>query len=406
MHSRPLRRPLIVYPLALLLLAGCSKEPEISSYDVPRDKSAKSDDDTRMIAAIFIRDNQAWFLKTMAPKEQVDKVADELHTFAKSINLPEDQPAAIEWQVPEGWETGPERTMREATLQLPDGEVEVAISKLRFPGNQDTYLKDNINRWRGQLGLKPAGEMDQAAGVLEIDVDGQKAWLFDAVGSSAGGGGMMPPMMRGNAPFAGTAATPPAAKPEPAEPTKPTEEKPAEEATTPAANKSRMIAAIFIRGDSAWFLKTMAAEQEVDQAADDLRTFAESISLPDGKPEAIEWKTPEGWQEGPERMMREATLQLPDSELEVAISKLVVRGDLDKYIKDNINRWRGQLGLDDADTMDQAAGVEVIEVDGQKAWLFDAVGTAPGGAAMPPMMRRAPFAQPAAESTPPNSEDE
>lgn len=425
MHSRPARRPLFVYAVLLLAASGCSEKPEISSYDAPRKGgSAKENspgDESRMIAAIFIRDNQAWFLKTMAPKQQVDKAADALHNFAESVALPEDQPAAIEWKVPEGWKEGPPRMMREATLLLPEGDVDVAISKLAFPGDLDDYLKMNINRWRGQLGLEPAEKMDEAAGVREIQVDGQTAWVFDAVGTSTGGG-MMPPMMGGNAPFAGPTATPPPnGKPADDQPATTAGEEPAKEepAAEPAAEKaeseskpkpkadqSRMIAAIYIRGDRAWFVKTLADKDQVDKVADELRTFAKWVKLPEDKPAEIEWNVPEGWQEGPERMMREATLQLPGGDVEVAISQLAFPGDLDEYLKLNINRWRGQLGLDPAEQMNEAAGVEEIEVDGEKAWLFDAVGTSAGGGMMPPMMRRAPFATPGAGATPPESEDE
>lgn len=412
MHFRPARRPLILYAFTLLALAGCSKEPEITSYDVPRDGKApvatpptadSAGGESRMIATIFIRGNQAWFLKTMAPKDAVDKVADQLHQFAESIELPEDHPAAIEWKVPEGWTEGPPRMMRDATLIVPNENVEVAISKLAFPGDLAEYLKMNINRWRGQLGLDPADEMDEAAGVEEIEVDGQKAWVFDATGTAAGGG-MMPPMMGGNAPFAGGATMPPAAQPPKEEP----------EADKPATNEdaeSRMIAAIFIRGDTAWFLKTMAAEEDVDNAADALKDFAKSVTLPDDQPGVIEWKVPEGWTEGPPRMMRDATLLLPGGEVEVAISKLAFPGDLDGYLQMNINRWRGQLGLEPADTMNEAAGVEEFEINGQKAWLFDATGTATGGGMMAPMMRgNAPFAGRNSATTPStpdsNSENE
>lgn len=158
----------------------------------------------RMIAAIVLRGDTAWFLKTLGPKAEVAKAAEPIIEFMKSVKMPANAPSAIEWKVPVGWQDGGPRMMREATLIVSDSNppVEVAISKLSFPGNKNEYLLSNINRWRGQLGLPPVAELNEAAGVTEVDLDGSRAWLFDATGELVGGGAM-PPMMGGNAPFAG-----------------------------------------------------------------------------------------------------------------------------------------------------------------------------------------------------------
>src|SRR5262249_8419460 len=51
--------------------------------------------------------------------------------------------------------------------------------------------EDNVNRWRGQVGLGPAGPEQLARECKEIDVGGIKGTLVDLVGQKKGSG--MPP---------------------------------------------------------------------------------------------------------------------------------------------------------------------------------------------------------------------
>lgn len=243
MHTRLARRIGVVFSSFVFVIAlGCDKKPEITTYEVPRDKNAPVEPPvasneappaakaapTRMIAAAVLRDGQAWFIKATGAENAIGDVAEDVNSFVKSLKLPKDQPTSIAWDLPEGWKEGPERMMREATLVLPAGEppVEVAISKLTYDGDENEYLLLNINRWRGQLGLEPATKLNEAAGVTVVAVDGGAAWVFDGVGEMAPGA-MMPPMMGGNAPFAGgatppvTSSTPPTTAPAPVAPATP-----------------------------------------------------------------------------------------------------------------------------------------------------------------------------------------
>lgn len=223
MYARPARRGFRLFSTFTLLLcvAGCNKEPEIASYDVPRDSSP-----SRMIAAIVPRESQAWFIKATGPEAAMEGLADDLRQFVSSIELPTDEPNAIKWNTPEGWTEGKPRAMREATLVTPgDAAIELAISKLGYDGNTDEYLLANVNRWLGQLGLEPAEKIGEAKGVEIIDLDDGQAWLLDAVGQMDASS-MRPPMMSGNAPNRSTtppsatppSATPPRATPPPAAP--------------------------------------------------------------------------------------------------------------------------------------------------------------------------------------------
>jgi hypothetical protein len=80
------------------------------------------------------------------------------------------------WTLPPGWSIDPTPgDMRVATIRLPEGGGEVAITRFGGPGGD---LLANINRWRNQLGLAPvAGPADQAG--ESITVAGRSTRLFD-----------------------------------------------------------------------------------------------------------------------------------------------------------------------------------------------------------------------------------
>ncbi|WP_442481314.1 hypothetical protein [Aeoliella sp. SH292] len=365
MHTRLARRIGVVFSSFVFVIAlGCDKKPEITTYEVPRDKAAPvappvastespptaeagTAEPTRMIAAAVLRDGQAWYFKATGSEATVEKVADDVTAFIKSLKLPENQTAVVTWEVPEGWKEGPERMMREATLVLPEGEppVEVAISKLTVQGEETEYLLANINRWRGQLGLKPVEKLDEAAGVKVVELDGGKAWVFDGVGEMSASA-MMPPMMGGNAPFAG-GVTPPVAPSNP-----PT-----------------------------------AAPAPVAPAAPEL-TFT----------------TPDTWKEGARGTMgsRSYTVGEPADGVIVKMSDFPPVGMMADPLA-NINRWRGQLGATPAEEgkLDEVSEpIAVADVEGRltditspdgsqkmlaamvqkygKVWFFQMLGPAKG----------------------------
>ncbi|MCA9213714.1 MAG: hypothetical protein KDB27_11640, partial [Planctomycetales bacterium] len=161
-------------------------------------------------------------------------------------------------------------------------------------------------------------------------------------------------------------------------------EMPAAPSTADAGPKvmKRMLAAIIPNGDRAWFIKAMDAVENVAPIADSFGPFVESIKFKDdGTPE---WMLPEGWSAAPNSSsMRFATLKAGD--VDVSISFLGYSPPLNGYLLMNINRWRGQVGLDDVsedrlgDTTTQAQ-----LVGGLTATLIDITGEAPAGPAMPP----------------------
>ena len=95
----------------------------------------------------------------------------------------EDAPARPSWEVPADWREAPVGQMSLARFEIggSDGKAEVTVSA--FPGAAGGLL-DNLNRWRGQLGLKPVGQAEAEKLVASLDVLGGKAMLVDMNGQN------------------------------------------------------------------------------------------------------------------------------------------------------------------------------------------------------------------------------
>jgi len=114
----------------------------------------------------------------------------------------------IKWSTPEGWTEVPPSSMRYASFSAPtdDGD-KIDISVVTFPGDGGSDA-DNINRWRGQMGLSPVDANSVTSQVAPLktenatfsttDIAGNKTrtiaawtrrggrvWFFKATGSTA-----------------------------------------------------------------------------------------------------------------------------------------------------------------------------------------------------------------------------
>jgi len=84
--------------------------------------------------------------------------------------------------IPAGWELDPRpRMMREATFTVgdPSKKTEVVITKL--PGGPAGGLTENVNRWRGQVGLPPVAEVNEQS-IRKVKIAGKDASVFDFAG--------------------------------------------------------------------------------------------------------------------------------------------------------------------------------------------------------------------------------
>jgi len=60
----------------------------------------------------------------------------------------------IKWETPDGWTEVPPSSMRYASFSAPTEGGKIDISVVTFPGDGGSDA-DNVNRWRGQMGLAP-----------------------------------------------------------------------------------------------------------------------------------------------------------------------------------------------------------------------------------------------------------
>lgn len=192
-------------------LLGCEDPPEIRQYKVaksrsdlgdigkkslqqpPSQPSASEPIPTRMVVAIAERTDATWFFKLTGPIEAVEEHKTEWTELLSNLKF--DEQSQPQWDTPDGWNLGPAKPFRHATLlrESEDSKLELSISSL----GPNQNMVDNVNRWRGQLGVPPINK-DQ----LDLKPFESKAGelkLFDATGKM-GSSSMMPPnMMSSNA---------------------------------------------------------------------------------------------------------------------------------------------------------------------------------------------------------------
>lgn len=322
---------LVLPGLLALLVAGCAESPTIETRTVPKPPK------DRMLAAIVPVGSDGWFFKLSGQSEAVAAQEANFRRLLKSLRLNRGEPA---WTAPEGWTEKPGEGMRQATFHIEgDGPaLECTVIKLPDPsGNPSSteYTLANINRWRGQLSLEPLSE----AGLkTEIEDDSEIHSLSVAEnlinvtwvnfeGRKGGGGAPM----AGEAPFAGRPA---GASPHGRAP------------MMSSSGGGRMLAAIVPVAGSGWFFKIQGEDKLVAAQEENFVALLRSLRIEQDKPV---WRTPKDWHELPGEQMRAATFQIGEgaSELECSVIPLPASDPTTTdYLLSNINRWRGQVGLE------------------------------------------------------------
>ena len=77
---------------------------------------------------------------------------------APGMTPPESAPLQIRWKIPEGWTELPPSSIRYASFTAGEangGKIDISVVTFAGSGGSDT---ENVNRWRGQIGLPPVDE--------------------------------------------------------------------------------------------------------------------------------------------------------------------------------------------------------------------------------------------------------
>lgn len=174
------------------------------------------------------------------------------------------------------------------------------------------------------------------------------------------------------------------------------------------AGDERMLGLMVPEPDSAWFFKVVGPKEAIRYAEASIRDFLGKVRFAEGKPDLKE--LPQGWVMGGERPMRFATLLIdtPTRELELSISQLPRSEKWDEQVALNVNRWRGQMGLEPS--QEPLAGAEKFSLTSlgesadSPAWVDLAgrmnpnAGAMPGAGGVPPFAGAGP-----AGATPPSA---
>jgi hypothetical protein len=184
------------------MLLGCERVDELRHYQAiklkqPEPPPFEEPEPVDGISAAIIVPpgaDAAWFFKLSGPVAAVGAQADAFEKFVASVHFVDDAP---KYDVPADWKPQGPGPMRYETFEIPgDVPIELAVSTLPGPGDDNTsFLLANINRWRGQLGLRQIGPEHLAGMTRELPLADGTATLVNLVGKlkQAGMGSQVAP---------------------------------------------------------------------------------------------------------------------------------------------------------------------------------------------------------------------
>ena len=281
---------LVIYlALVAILLAACEKNSEIKVYRVskaPLEESAAQQQD-------------ALPTNTAAPRMPGGLAA----TSSSAVSTPPN------------WEPQPLSQMRQASFLVKGENGAVADISLVSLGAAAGNVLDNVNRWLEQLGQPPVTEQKLAEIAQRLRTSLGDVIIVDLAGL-----------------------------PKDADP----------------AKDGRIIAGMISSADSTLFFKMRGnADLTEAQKGDFIKWVAatcdaqvetkspQMAAMPpqDAGVPQIKWNTPEGWTEVPPSSMRYASFSaLAENGDKIDISVVTFAGEGGSDA-DNVNRWRGQIGL-------------------------------------------------------------
>lgn len=300
---------------ALALVAGCNRGDDIQVYQAPRDPAAAD---------------------------------------ARPASSEQEPSPGVPWTVPDGWRAKPasEGGARIASYEVttPDGRS-MDVSVIPLPGNSGSRL-DNVNRWRGQVGLQPLTESDLAAQQRKVPIGTLEGDFFEMAGDT--------PVLQGK-------------------------------------YKARTLAATMASGGTTVFFKATGEDALVAENRPKFLAWLASVqtgpapaasaaaSASSGEmrgpvapppPSAVpQWEVPAGWKPAPPTTMRLASFVIEGADGQQGDLSVVVLGSRGGGVLANVNRWRGQVGLEPLDDAGLAReGMQVASAAGDSALVVDLTG--------------------------------
>jgi len=306
-------------PLLLLgglLLAGCQKQ-EITSFSAPKD---------------------------VAPTK-----------LPAGIPVSASAPTPIQWTTPAGWQEQPANGIRVGSFTINKDGKQADVSVIPLGAMSGSEL-DNVNRWRGQVGLAPIGAAELSGAGEKVTVGSAPASLYDMLG------------------------------------TDPKSRQPA-----------RILASSISAQGATWFFKMLGSDALVEQEKLAFKEFLKSVRFQaspaldqppvsqslmsasaaqsamlsahgESSADKPTWELPSGWQEQPVSAMRAATFQVSGengTKAEVSVIKLA--GPAGGVLA-NVNRWRSQVGLQPVEEAELEKLITIQDAGGVKITFADMAG--------------------------------
>jgi hypothetical protein len=269
-------------------------------------------------------------------------------------------PPAIQYKRPGEWQEIAPGEMRAASFRVSGKDGKQAdVSVIPLPGLAGSDL-DNVNRWRGQVGLPGVSEAELATLAQPVEIAGQASKLYEQAGANAGSG-----------------------------------------------EKSRILAAITRRDGVAWFFKMTGEDSLVAEQKPAFIEFLKSVTFtaataqtptaqaqlppthppiagggmmaPAGAPASSgqakpAWEVPSAWKEIPGGQFLVAKFVLTGAaNAQASVNVSMSSGDGGGVLA-NVNRWRGQLGLAPESEADLSKELQSLDLPGGKATLADISG--------------------------------
>jgi hypothetical protein len=254
----------------------------------------------------------------------------------------------LRWTLPVSWQETACGEMRLASFSVKNENGQTAdVSIIALPGMAGGDL-NNVNRWRGQVGLPPIAEEELGKLAESVDVGGSAGVLFDQAGMAASG------------------------------------------------DVTRVLATVLHRSDAAWFFKMTGDAEWVAKQKPVFLEFLTSVKfaagtelqprLPAGHPPIqaaipamaketdsagkAQWEVPASWTEEPPTQMLLARFTVTNKDARVHITVSSFPGDVGGLLA-NVNRWRGQVNLPRIEETQLANAVKSIRVQSEEGTLVE-----------------------------------
>jgi hypothetical protein len=161
----------------------------------------------------------------------------------------------------------------------------------------------------------------------------------------------------------------------------------------PGAQIKRMLAAMVLQPNAKrfWTLKLSTQQpQQLDEVKEAVQNWIKTISWENTEKKLPRSELPSGWKLVPQtdQFGRMGTLTIPTAngtELQLAIAAFELQDEWARAVLSNINRWRGQVGLDALDSGANLDAATKLPIKDAEVLFWDLVKSESDSPAVPPM---------------------